>query len=88
MELKTATDWHPMLWKLRDTLYDIADTTDASYDLYRLLNNITDMVTAFSKLEVDARRIHKDTALIEPRANINSAIKRLDQLILVAILMK
>ena len=88
MELKTATDWHLLRANLRNKLYDTADATYDLYDLYRLLSNITDMVTAFSKLEVDARRIHKDTALIEPRANINSAIKRLDQLILVAILMK
>jgi len=46
------------------------------------------MVSEFSKLEVDARRIHKDTSLVGPREQINQAIKRLDQLLLMALLMK
>jgi len=86
MELKTATDWPSLHSVLRIRMKALAFCSD--HDLRRLLNNITDMVTAFSKLEVDARRIHKDTSLVGPREQINQAIKRLDQLLLMALLMK
>ena len=84
MELNTATDWKSLHSVLR--IQWIAAGYNS--DLRRLLNNITDMVSEFSKLEVDARRIHKDTSLVGPREQINQAIKRLDQLLLMALLMK
>ena len=84
MELKTATDWSSLHSVLRIKM----NAAGYDSDLQRLLNNITDMVSEFSKLEVDARRIHKDTSLVGPREQINQAIKRLDQLLLMALLMK
>ena len=84
MELKTATDWQSLHAVLRSKLH----AAGFNSDLQRLLNNITDMVSEFSKLEVEARRIHKDMNLIGPREQLNAAIKRLDQLLLMAQLMK
>ncbi len=84
MELKTATDWQALHALLRSKLH----AAGFNNDLQRLLNNITDMVSEFSKLEVEACRIHKDTNLVGPREQINQSIKRLDQLLLMAQLMR
>lgn len=84
MEIKSALDWQEVHKTLRAELSYIGYNPD----LQKMLNNITNMVTEFSKQEVTGRRLHNQKFLAEPLAKINQSIKHLEQLLLMARLMK
>jgi hypothetical protein len=84
MEIKSALDWQQVSETLRAEIRYIGFNPD----LVKMLGNITIMVTDLSKLEVNSRRLHAQKILTEPLAKINQSIKHLEQLLLVARLMK
>jgi hypothetical protein len=85
MKIESSLDWHEVHSKLRSQIQQLGWYNP---DLQRLLNNITNMVTELSKLEVTFRRIHKHSMLVETVSEINKAIDHLEKLILMAKLMK
>ncbi len=84
MKIQIATDWQEVYNKLRIEL----DSTGYNPDLRKMLENITTMVTALSKLEVEARRIKRYTYTEDLVLKINQAIDHLEKLVLIAKLMK
>jgi hypothetical protein len=85
MNIKHALDWQDIRSRLR------TEMSAAGYnpDLNKMLKNIDSMVTELSKLEVHARRIGQATSLTKNKVeDINKAIKHLDQLTLMAKLMR
>ena len=84
MKIEYATDWHEVHGMLRIQLQKIGYNPD----LQRLLNNVTNMVTELSQLEVTARRTHKTTYADDKVVQINQAIDHLEKLLLMAALMK
>jgi len=84
MKIQLATDWQEVHTKLRIEL----DSVGYNPDLRKMLENITAMVTALSKLEVEARRIKRYTYTEELVLKINQAIDHLEKLVLMAKLMK
>jgi hypothetical protein len=84
MKIERATDWQEVHTKLRTEL----DMIGYNPDLRKMLENIANMVTSLSKLEVDARRIKRYTYTEELVLKINHAIDHLEKLVLMAKLMK
>ena len=84
MKIQIATDWQEVYNKLRIEL----DSTGYNPDLRKMLENITTMVTALSKLEVEARRIKRYSYTEDLVLKINQAIDHLEKLVLMAKLMK
>ena len=80
MKIEYATDWQEVHGELRIQIQKIGFNPD----LQRLLNNITNMVTELSQLEVNARRTKKTTYTDEKVAKINEAIDRLEKILLIA----
>lgn len=80
MKIEYAIDWHEVHSELRLQIQKIGYNPD----LQRLLNNITNMVTELSQLEVTARRTHKTTYTAEKVERINEAIDRLEKILLIA----
>ena len=80
MKIEHAIDWQEVHSALRIQIQKIGYNPD----LQRLLNNITNMVTELSQLEVTARRTHKNTYTDEKVAKINEAIDRLEKILLIA----
>lgn len=80
MKIEHAIDWQEVHSVLRIQIQKIGYNPD----LQRLLNNITNMVTELSQLEVTARRTHKTTYTDEKVAKINEAIDRLEKILLIA----
>lgn len=83
MEIKTSLDWEQV------SILLLAQQNALPYnrDLHRLYKNITNMVSELSRLEVDARRLNSPYITAEKIAEINSAIDRLEKLIILAKLM-
>jgi hypothetical protein len=80
MKIEYATDWQEVHSELRIQIQKIGYNPD----LQRLLNNITNMVTELSQLEVNARRTKKTTYTDEKVTKINEAIDRLEKILLIA----
>lgn len=80
MKIEYATDWQEVHSVLRLQIQKIGYNPD----LQRLLNNITNMVTELSQLEVTVRRTHKTVYTDEKLAQINEAIDRLEKILLIA----
>jgi hypothetical protein len=84
MRIETALDWDTVSITLKRDLGSIGYNPD----LEKLFYNIGKMVTELSKLEVSFRRTQKSYFLQEHVEKINVAIKQLENLILIARLMK
>lgn len=82
MKIKHAIDFQSLDLKRE------LDSIGYNPDLRKMYNNITNMVTELSKLEVTARRINRDSYTIHLLEKINAAIDHLEKLILMAKLMK
>ncbi len=84
MEIQNSLDWQ----KVHADLSSQLSSSGYNPDLYKMLNNITLMITELSKLEVEARR-SKSTRLTEEKVvDINKAINHLEKLMLIAMLMR
>jgi archaellum component FlaC len=84
MQINSSLDWNSTSERLRSQMSRLGYNAD----LQKMFWNIDDMVTELSKLEVEARRIKKTTYLTAKIEEINNAIKHLEQLIMVGLLMK
>lgn len=83
MEIQSAIEGRDVCDKLRKDLRNIRYNPD----LNKMYRNIEKMVTDISKLEVECRRSSHKFVLEEPLANLNKAVKHLQNLILIAKLM-
>jgi hypothetical protein len=82
MKIKHAIDFQSLDLKRE------LDSIGYNPDLKKMYNNITNMVTELSKLEVTARRISREDYTSQLLEKINLAIDHLEKLILMAKLMK
>lgn len=82
MKIKHAIDFQSLDLKRE------LDSIGYNPDLKKMYNNITNMVTELSKLEVTARRLNRDSYTVHLLEKINGAIDHLEKLILMAKLMK
>lgn len=80
MEIKLATDWSEVRGKLLAQMLPLPFNND----LLKLLSNVDSMVSALSKLEVEARRLRAPYKVKDTVDEINQAIKHLEQLLIVA----
>lgn len=80
MEIKLATDWSEVRGKLLAQMLPLPFNND----LLKLLSNVDSMVSALSKLEVEARRLRAPYKVKDAVDEINNAIKHLEQLLIVA----
>ena len=83
MQIQTSLDWDPIFKQLADNLHKLSYNPD----LYKMLNNIDDMVQELSRKEVDARRIRKPEYTKEQVDKINKAIDQFEKLLIIASLM-
>ena len=84
MELKNSLDWQDISTKIQFDLSSIGYNPD----LQKMSNNISNMVTELSKLEVNGRRLHTTNFTQTHVDGINKAIDHLEKLILIGLLMK
>jgi hypothetical protein len=84
MRIERAVDWNKISILLESEL----NTIGYNPDLHKMFHNIGHMVTELSKLEVSFRRTQKYSMLNENVEKINVAIKQLQNLLLIARLMK
>lgn len=80
MEIKTSLDWE----QVSILLLQQQNALPYNRDLYKMYKNISNMVRELSRLEVDARRLNAPYKTEEKIAEINSAIDRLEKLLLIA----
>lgn len=84
MKITTALEGIEVCDQLRKELSQIRYNPD----LQKMLKNIKGMVTEVSKLEVECRRAHNKSVLLEiPLKNLNESVDHLQKLILMAKLM-
>ena len=83
MKIQYANDWQ----KVQKSIKNDLDSIGYNPDLKRMFNNIGNMVTELSKLEVTARRTHRYSIHYIEVTKINNAIDYLEKLILMAKLM-
>ena len=84
MEIKTATDWQLIRSSLQKGIYENGHNPD----LKKLLENINGLVSELSKLEVEARRTKSNTNVKKQVEIINTSIKHLEALLMMARLLK
>ena len=83
MFINNSLDWE----KISVQLIQQQNALPYNPDLYKLYRNIGHMVGDLSRLEVDARRLNAPYMTEKKIAEINSAIDRLEKLLLLAKLM-
>lgn len=83
MQIQSSLDWNSVHSELRTQIGQVPFNPD----LRRMLNNISNMVSELSQLEVEARRINKMSYTETKVVQINEAISRLEKLLLIAKLM-
>ena len=82
MQIQTSLEWNNVLTELRKQLGELPYNSD----LWKMLNNIDDMVDDLSRNEVEARR-GRHSKYERQLEEINQAIDRIEKLILMAKLM-
>lgn len=82
MQIQSSLEWNTVLTELRGQLGELPYNSD----LWKMLNNIDDMVHDLSRNEVEARR-KRSSKTEEQLQEINQAIDRLEKLIIMARLM-
>jgi hypothetical protein len=83
MQIQTSLDWQSVHSDLRTQIGQLPYNPD----LRKMLNNISDMVSELSSLEVETRRLNKPEYSKEKVDSINKAIDHLEKLLLIAKLM-
>lgn len=83
MKITCALDFQ----KISIDLHRELKTIPYNLDLYRMLDNIENMVRSLSQMEVIARRVHKYPPAEEHLEKINKAIDHFEKLLLMAKLM-
>jgi hypothetical protein len=80
MQIQSSLDWNSVHSELRNQIGQLPYNPD----LRRMLNNISNMVSELSSLEVESRRINKPEYNKEKVDAINKAIDHLEKLLLIA----
>lgn len=80
MFINNSLDWQ----KVSISLLEQLNALPYNHDLTKLYRNIVRMIKELSKLEVDARRLNAPQMTDKKIAEINSAIDRLEKLLLLA----
>lgn len=83
MQIQSSLEWESVLTELRRQIGELPYNSD----LWKMLNNIDDMVDDLSRNEVEARRKRSSNTEKQLR-EINEAIDRLEKLLLMAALMR
>jgi hypothetical protein len=83
MKIENSLEWNAVHTELRTQMSGLGYNPD----LQRMLNNITNMVSKLSNLEVEARRTRIEHYMQDTKDDINKAIDHLEKLLLVARLM-
>lgn len=83
MQIQSSLEWESVLTELRRQIGELPYNSD----LWKVLNNIDDMVDDLSKNEVEARR-KRSSKTEKQLQEINEAIDRLEKLLLMAALMR
>ena len=83
MQIQSSLDWNNVHSELRSQIGQLPYNPD----LRKMLNNISDMVSELSSLEVETRRLNKPEYTKEKVDSINKAIDHLEKLLRVAKLM-
>jgi hypothetical protein len=84
MKIEQATDWQ----EVKSSLLKQMQSIGYNPDFNKMIKNIDSMITALSKIEVEARRIRKFNLVQNQLDDINKAIDHLEKLLLMAQLMK
>lgn len=84
MKIQVSTDWQEIHRQLRIEMRAVGH----NHDLDKFLKNIDVMVSELSKIEVVARRTHSTVLYRERLDQVNTAIDRLEKLLLMAKLLK
>lgn len=83
MTIKSSLDWNDSYYKL----HTLGSKLNNSRDMIKILNNITEMVSALSNEEINCRRLQRQTATHKILvANINHEIDNYEQLVTMGIL--
>jgi hypothetical protein len=82
MKVETYSDWEQVKADLTTQLKSI----NYNPNLFKILNNIQDMVNDLSRVAVDARRTRNSRIIVDKLTEINGAIEQLEKLIMYAIL--
>lgn len=83
MRIENSLDWVEVGGELTKQLHKLP----YNLDLRKMIRNIDSMIIELSKLEVEARRLHKPKHTKEKVDTINKAIDHLEKLMLIAQLM-
>ena len=84
MQITSSLDWHNVHSALRTQIGRLPYNPDFT----KMLNNISNMVSVLSSAEVETRRLNKPEYNNVKIDAINAAINHLEQLILIAELMR
>jgi len=83
MQIQSSLDWNNVHSELRNQIGQLPYNPD----LRKMLNNISNMVSELSSLEVETRRLNKPEYSKEKVDEINKSIDHLEKLLLIAKLM-
>lgn len=83
MQIQSSLDWNTVHSELRNQIGQLPYNPD----LRKMLNNISNMVSELSSLEVETRRLNKPEYSKEKVDEINKSIDHLEKLLLIAKLM-
>lgn len=83
MQIQSSLDWNSVHSELRNQIGQLPYNPD----LRKMLNNISNMVSELSSLEVETRRLNKPEYSKEKVDEINKSIDHLEKLLLIAKLM-
>lgn len=83
MQIQSSLDWNSVHSELRNQIGQLPYNPD----LRKMLNNISNMVSELSSLEVETRRLNKPGYSKEKVDEINKSIDHLEKLLLIAKLM-
>jgi len=83
MQIQTSLDWQAVYSELTKQIGQLPYNPD----LWKMLNNISNMISELSKAEVKPRRLNKPEYNKEKVDAINKAIDHLEKLLLIAKLM-
>lgn len=80
MQIQSSLDWNSVHSELRNQIGQLPYNPD----LRKMLNNISNMVSELSSLEVETRRLNKPEYTKEKVDEINKSIDHLEKLLLIA----
>jgi hypothetical protein len=83
MQIQSSLDWNDVHSELRKQVGQLPYNPD----LWKMLNNISNMVSELSSAEVETRRLNKPEYNKEKVDSINKAIDHLEKFLLIAKLM-